>query len=192
VPEVYDELSTKRMLVMEYIDAPKISQLDRLEELQLDSKEVAHLLCEVFGEMVFCHGFVHCDPHAGNIFVRKNPDPHARTKAQLVLLDHGLYQELDEGFRQTYCDLWRGMILRDQRLVQDCAARFNAGAFGSYLPLLFTYRGAASNAPLAKSMSDAEKKQLTEELKRLQFSDVRLSLSLSLVQGGRHYRCAGF
>lgn len=27
------------------------------------------MLVEVFAEMVFCHGYVHGDPHPGNIFV---------------------------------------------------------------------------------------------------------------------------
>lgn len=43
----------------------------------------------MYSEMVFVHGFVHCDPHPGNVLVRKRPDTG---KAEIVLLDHGLYQ----------------------------------------------------------------------------------------------------
>lgn len=38
--------------------------------------------------MIFKAGFVHSDPHPGNLFVRKNCDG----KLELVLLDHGIYQ----------------------------------------------------------------------------------------------------
>lgn len=39
--------------------------------------------------MIFVHGFVHCDPHPGNVLVRKCPRSQ---KTEIVLLDHGLYQ----------------------------------------------------------------------------------------------------
>ncbi|KAF1775991.1 Protein kinase-like domain [Phytophthora cactorum] len=120
VPVVYDDLSTKRMMSMEFITAPKISQIEAIRELGLDPPEVARVLCEVFSEMVFFRGFVHCDPHAGNIFVRRNPDLQAKRKEQIVLLDHGLYRELDGEFRKTYCDLWSAMLMRNSALLDDC------------------------------------------------------------------------
>ena len=42
----------------------------------------------MYGDMTFRHGFLHCDPHPGNILVRKNMDG----KDEVVLLDHGLYK----------------------------------------------------------------------------------------------------
>lgn len=39
--------------------------------------------------MIFVNGFVHCDPHPGNVLVRKCPKSN---KTEIVLLDHGLYQ----------------------------------------------------------------------------------------------------
>lgn len=41
--------------------------------------------------MIHKEGFVHADTHSGNLMVRKLKNK----KDQLVLLDHGLYQELD-------------------------------------------------------------------------------------------------
>lgn len=172
VPVVYDDLSTKRMMSMEFITAPKISQVEAIADLVLDPPQVARVLCEVFSEMVFDHGFVHCDPHAGNIFVRRNPDPHAKHKEQLVLLDHGLYRELDEEFRKTYCDLWRAMLMRDSTLLEDCGRRLNVGELANYLPLLFTYRTMDHKGPLDASMSQSEREKLSENLKSLRFSNV--------------------
>lgn len=37
--------------------------------------------------MIFSHGFVHCDPHPGNILVRQHPTRPG--DHQIVLLDHG-------------------------------------------------------------------------------------------------------
>ena len=170
VPKVYDELSSKRLLTMEFIDAPKISQVDAIRALGLAPSRVARTLCDVFGEMVCCHGFVHCDPHPGNIFVRRHPTKNGHE--QLVLLDHGLYRELDEDFRRTYCKLWRAMLLRDQALLQECGDKLNVGVFARFLPLLFTYRTIDSQARLARSLSDQEREKIKEQVLKLRAGNV--------------------
>ena len=38
--------------------------------------------------MIFVNGYVHCDPHPGNILVRRSP----MRGVEIVFLDHGLYQ----------------------------------------------------------------------------------------------------
>lgn len=160
------------MISMEYITAPKISQIEAIRALGLDPPEVARVLCEVFSEMVFCHGFVHCDPHAGNIFVRRNPDSNAQRKEQIVLLDHGLYRELGDQFRKTYCDLWRAMLMRDSALLDYCGERLHIGELARYLPLLFTYRKIEHKGRLDASMSESERQKLSEDFKKLHFSNV--------------------
>ena len=57
--------------------------------------------------MLFRKGFVHSDPHPGNMFVRKND----HGELELVLLDHGIYAELDDNVRINYAGLWRGMLV---------------------------------------------------------------------------------
>ena len=59
--------------------------------------------------MIFVHGFVHCDPHPGNILVRwkKNNSSSSlfelifgkQKQLEIILLDHGLYRRLSEEFR---------------------------------------------------------------------------------------------
>lgn len=50
--------------------------------------QVAHKLGLLYSEMIFVNGYVHCDPHPGNILVRRNP----QNGVEIVFLDHGLYQ----------------------------------------------------------------------------------------------------
>nr|XP_031546314.1 uncharacterized aarF domain-containing protein kinase 5 isoform X3 [Vicugna pacos] len=80
--------------------------------------QVAAKLIQAFAEQIFYTGFIHSDPHPGNILVRKGPDG----KAELVLLDHGLYQFLDEKDRSALCQLWRAIILRDEAAMKTHAA----------------------------------------------------------------------
>lgn len=41
----------------------------------------------LFSEMIFNNGYVHCDPHPGNVLVKKADDG----RISIILLDHGLY-----------------------------------------------------------------------------------------------------
>lgn len=58
-------------------------------EQGINLKELANLISESFNHMIFKEGFVHADPHPGNLFVRQ-----VDGQAQLVILDHGIYTEL--------------------------------------------------------------------------------------------------
>ena len=51
--------TTKRVLVMEFIEGCKVNDLHRLEEMGIDRTEVSQLLTEVFSEMIFVQGFFH-------------------------------------------------------------------------------------------------------------------------------------
>ena len=62
--------------------------------------------------MIHKYGFVHADPHSGNILLRKDK----KGKDQIVLLDHGLYQELDQKLRQSYNRFWLGLILNNEEM----------------------------------------------------------------------------
>ena len=74
VPRVLHELSAKRVLTMEFIDAPRIDDVSALDAAQISRLEVARILLRVFAEMMFINGFVHCDPHPGNLLVRWSPE----------------------------------------------------------------------------------------------------------------------
>ncbi|KTF88896.1 hypothetical protein cypCar_00027967, partial [Cyprinus carpio] len=74
------------------------------------TSKTADKLIRVFAEQIFYTGFIHADPHPGNVLVRRGPD----NKAELVLLDHGLYQYLSKSDRAALCRLWRAIILRDE------------------------------------------------------------------------------
>lgn len=67
--------------------------------------------------MIHKYGFVHADPHSGNILVKKD----VSGKDVLVLLDHGLYQELDENTKQQYNWFWLGLILNREDIAVKAA-----------------------------------------------------------------------
>ncbi|XP_015445744.1 uncharacterized aarF domain-containing protein kinase 5 isoform X6 [Pteropus alecto] len=121
VPRVYWDTSSKRVLTAEFCEGCKVNDVEAIRSMGLAVQDIAEKLIHAFAEQIFYTGFIHSDPHPGNVLVRKGQDG----KAQLVLLDHGLYQFLDEKDRSALCQLWRAIILRD-----DAAMKAHAAALG--------------------------------------------------------------
>ncbi|XP_053752291.1 uncharacterized aarF domain-containing protein kinase 5 isoform X2 [Panthera pardus] len=129
VPRVYWDTSSKRVLTAEFCEGCKVNDVEAIKTMGLAVKDIAEKLIQTFAEQIFYTGFIHSDPHPGNVLVRKGPDG----KAQLVLLDHGLYQFLDEKDRAALCQLWRAIILRD-----DAAMKTHAATLGVQDYILFS------------------------------------------------------
>lgn len=129
VPEVHRDMSTERVLVMSYCPGGKIDDLSYFKQNNIDAEEVATKLGTVYSQLIFKHGFVHCDPHPGNIKVYRS-----NGKTKLVLLDNALYQGYDDEFRYHYARLWLAIIKGNVREIEHTSAFFNA----SHLPELFS------------------------------------------------------
>ncbi len=46
-----------------------------------------------------------------------------------VILDHGMYRNLDPAFREAYCRLWQALILQDKDLLQQSANELGIGQY---------------------------------------------------------------
>ncbi|WOL02016.1 ABC1 protein [Canna indica] len=130
-PKVLWDLSTSRLLTMEFMDAAEITDVSAIQSLGLNPVDVSKLVNQAFSEMIFKHGFVHCDPHAANMMVRPLPSNYwnifGTKKPQLILLDHGLYKELDFPTRTNYAALWRGLVFADVNAIKDNSMKLGAG-----------------------------------------------------------------
>jgi len=93
VPGVIGELTTDRLLVMEYAEGVKVTDGGGLEAAGLDPREVASLVNDAYAEQLFTRDVLHADPHPGNLLVQPGLDG-----PRLVLLDHGLTLGLEPSF----------------------------------------------------------------------------------------------
>lgn len=95
-PKLEKELSTGKILVMEYIEGIPIDQLQALEEKGYDMTEIGEKLADNYCKQIFDDAFFHADPHPGNIWIRDG---------KIVWLDFGMMGRLtnrDRGlFRQA-------------------------------------------------------------------------------------------
>eukprot|EP01113_Clastostelium_recurvatum_P045381 TRINITY_DN7792_c0_g1_i3.p1 TRINITY_DN7792_c0_g1~~TRINITY_DN7792_c0_g1_i3.p1 ORF type:complete len:644 (+),score=56.02 TRINITY_DN7792_c0_g1_i3:47-1933(+) len=139
VPAIVWPLTTHRILTMEYIHAVKINDLRGLQRLGVARSDVARLLIELFSEQIFVHGFVHSDPHPGNIMVRAKWAGWKRVP-EIVLIDHGLYRRLPNEVRLNYCKLWKALVLGNKEDVELYGRKLGAGDYHKYFSVMLTLR----------------------------------------------------
>jgi ubiquinone biosynthesis protein len=116
VPKVYHDLSTSRIITMEFISGVKISKVDAIEKAGLDRNVLSRNALRAMIKMLLIDGFFHADPHPGNILVNLET-------GTINLLDTGMVGELSLRNRLTLIQLIMafngrdvtsmGMLLRD-------------------------------------------------------------------------------
>ena len=75
IPEVYWDLTTSNVMVLEKIDGIPCTDIKQIEDHGIDKKKLAENGVMIFLNQVFRDNFFHADMHPGNIFVsKKNPD----------------------------------------------------------------------------------------------------------------------
>ena len=109
VPLVYPQLSTERLLVMEYIDGIKCSDIGKLSANDADLPLLAERGAVLVMEQIFVHGFFHADPHPGNIFIL--PDN------VVCFIDFGQMGRLSIKDREDFTDLVLSLVGGDERKV---------------------------------------------------------------------------
>lgn len=90
-PKVFHELTTPRLLVMEYINGIQIDETDRLVELGYNMTEIGQKAAENYCKQILEDGFFHADPHPGNLWV---------AGGQVAWLDLGMTGRLTQHNKQ--------------------------------------------------------------------------------------------
>ncbi|CAM9824095.1 unnamed protein product [Lampetra fluviatilis] len=137
VPRIFWELSTDRVLMMEFVEGGQINDRVYMERHGIDVNQVSRYLGRMYSEMIFVEGFVHCDPHPGNVLVHRDP---ASGHTEVILLDHGIYQTLSDGFRVDYCRLWQALLRADVAAVEKHARSLGAGELYGLFACVLTAR----------------------------------------------------
>lgn len=100
----------KRILVMACEAGHRLDDLEYMDSNGIDRDEVSATLAHIFNEMIFGEGApLHCDPHGGNIAIRKN-DRRRSANFDIILYDHGLYRDIPLDLRRSYAKMWLAII----------------------------------------------------------------------------------
>ena len=92
VPEVYEEFCTDKVLTMEYIDAVKCDEVEKIKDMDIDEKEIAEAGIRATLKQILRDGLLHADPHPSNFMVDRD--------GNLVYLDFGMMTRLTEETRR--------------------------------------------------------------------------------------------
>ncbi|CAN5616392.1 AarF/UbiB family protein [soil metagenome] len=105
VPIAFDDLSTGRILTMEFIRGVSVEDLDGLRKMGVEPAEVAIRGARILLSQIFMHGFFHADPHPGNLRVLPG--------GVIAPLDYGMFGYLDLATRERIADLLMGLMAQD-------------------------------------------------------------------------------
>jgi ubiquinone biosynthesis protein len=112
VPRLYEELCSRRVLVMEFVEGVKILDFQRSG---LDPRRLGQLGFRSMLKMVFADGFVHADLHPGNILVTP--------AGKVALLDLGLVADLDDSHRMAFARYFAAWAQGDGQTMADIMVR---------------------------------------------------------------------
>jgi ubiquinone biosynthesis protein len=90
-PAPVPELSTSRVLTMEYLAGTPLNRVGDVRAAGLDPDELARRGARVYLEMIFRDGFYHADPHPGNVLILDG--------GVIGLLDCGMVGRVDDRLR---------------------------------------------------------------------------------------------
>jgi predicted unusual protein kinase regulating ubiquinone biosynthesis (AarF/ABC1/UbiB family) len=116
IPEVYEDYTTRRLLVLEWIDGIKINDYTELEEAGIDRLEVANRTVEAYFHQFFNEGFFHADPHPGNIFVKPGTPENGPV---IEFVDFGMVGSVTSAMRKSMKELFLGFLTRDSETIVE-------------------------------------------------------------------------
>jgi predicted unusual protein kinase regulating ubiquinone biosynthesis (AarF/ABC1/UbiB family) len=118
VPQIYWEYTTARLLVMEFMEGLKVTDVQALRQAGIDPRAVAQQLTDAYLQQILLDGLFHADPHPGNLLVQAGP--------RLVFLDFGLTKDLPPEFPVEMARLTTAIVTQN---TSDIVASFRRLGF---------------------------------------------------------------
>ena len=110
-PKVFWNLTTRRVLVMEFLKGTSIKDKEELRRRGIDLKRIAEVGARAYMKMIFRDGFFHGDPHPGNFLILRD--------GRLGIVDCGIVGFLDSYTRINLMQLLVGIFNQNVELILD-------------------------------------------------------------------------
>ncbi len=91
VPKIYNNLTSRRVLTMEWIEGKKLTNLEEVKSIGINPDEMIEIGVQCSLEQLLEHGFFHADPHPGNLLALED--------GRLCYLDFGMMSEVSRDSR---------------------------------------------------------------------------------------------
>jgi len=158
VPRVVKGLSMLRVLTLEDVYAIKITDYAEITRAGIDRGDVANKLLDTYLKQIFEDGFVHADPHPGNLFVTPldaGDDPPRRWK--LTFVDFGMTARVPENVRDGLREMLIGVGTKDASRVVGSYQRLGMLLPGADLKLIEQAEAQVFDRFWGMSMSELRK-----------------------------------
>ena len=145
IPRVYEDYTTRHLVVLEWIDGIKINDYAAIEAAGVSRLEVAKRTVKTYFYQFFTEGFFHADPHPGNIFVL--PEGKGDKKVTLsegpviAFVDFGMVGSLTKNMKKSLKDLFLSFVSRDSRALVKALGKL--GFIGEGANMVAIERGMA-------------------------------------------------
>ena len=104
IPSVYWELTTKKVLTMDYIEGTRLLDF-AVQAYEAEKKQMAQQFVDCMFRQIFIDGFFHGDPHPGNIIITKDN--------KIALIDFGMAGRLTPSIKKDLASLIIALKNRD-------------------------------------------------------------------------------
>jgi ubiquinone biosynthesis protein len=111
VPQIMWEYTSKRVLTSEKVQGFSIKNIEKIDELKIDKKNLSKNIIQNFLRQAVEDGFFHADMHQGNLFVDE--------KGNMIVVDFGIMGRLDKNNRKYLAEILYGFVQRDYDKVAD-------------------------------------------------------------------------
>lgn len=109
IPDFYEAYSTKKVLVLEWVDGEKVTDRKFLHEKGISPKVLTDKIVDIFVKQFLDLGKFHADPHPGNLFLQED--------GTIVLIDFGMVSSIHDSDISSLISLIEGLLLEDFKKV---------------------------------------------------------------------------
>ncbi len=106
IPTIYMNLSTSRVMTMEFVRGVKLSNIKAIDEAGFDKQALAETTLKSMIKQLLIDGFFHADPHPGNLMINLE-------SGVVTYLDLGMVGELTMKQRLNVIDMFATMYQQD-------------------------------------------------------------------------------
>ncbi|MBN4061567.1 MAG: ubiquinone biosynthesis protein [Flavobacteriales bacterium] len=117
IPKAYRDISTQKVLVIEFADGCKINDTTQLRAWGLDPRKIAENGMGIYLTQIFEYGYFHADPHPGNVFVRKD--------AVICLIDFGMTGRLMQKDKYAFANIFIAMSQQDPKRMANAMKKLS-------------------------------------------------------------------
>ncbi len=105
VPEVIWDMSSEKVLCLNYVEGTKISDLEKLKSQEIDLSKIAEIGAISYLKQLVNYGFFHADPHPGNLAVS--------SEGKLIFYDFGMMGNISNNLQTRLGGMVKAAALRD-------------------------------------------------------------------------------